>query len=386
MGLRFREVLRCARAGWVHALLIASLAWIAASCSQPGSSDQTEASLADRMAALQIEHPDVPGFSIVLQLDDDTIVSAATGVASPDGTPMLPETPVRIASITKTFVAATVLSLMEDGLLDLDAPIAGLITPAHNDVLIADGYDTEAIKVRHLLTHVSGMPDHAGERYIQMVVEEPDRVWTRADQIEVLVTLDDPLGTPATRFKYSDTGYVLLGDIIERTAGEPLPAVVRERMKFADLGLDHVWWDELEPETTSGAARAHQYMEGMPTFELNGTMDAYGGGGLVASTEDMVRFYRALFEGKIFNSAETLEMMITAPGHPFPDSYRFGLFPTRIDDIDAFSHSGFWGTYAIHVPELGITAAGVALDQSGYRAMRSTIDEIIAECGRDEHS
>ncbi len=379
MAIRFKK--RGALLSALPKALVLTL--ILAACAQETSPPSLEARLLERLIVLQDEQPEVPGFAITLRLDDGTIISAATGQADPVGTPMTTQTPVRIASITKTFVAATVLTLMEDGLLDLDTPISGLITPSYNAMLTDDGYKTNAITVRHLLMHVSGMPDHAGSRYSAMVLENPDRVWTAGDQIGVLISLNDPLGPPESQFKYSDTGYVLLGNIIERLTGKPLYEVVRERMTFSHLAIGHMWWDEREPVPEGVPGRAHQYMDGTPTFAVNGTMDAFGGGGLVASTEDLSVFYSALFAGEIFASPETLTLMTDAPGHPFPGSYRMGLFPMQIEGSPAFGHGGFWGTYAIHVPETGVTAAGVALDQSGYRAMTNAMREMLAAAANE---
>lgn len=374
---QYRLGFRC----WV---LPIALALRVGACSQNTPPPSIEERLIERLITLQEEYPNVPGFALTLQLDDGRMISAATGMADPEGTPMTSRTPVRIASITKTFVAATVLTLMEGGLIELDAPIAPLIAPEFDSMLRDDGYDTDAITVRHLLMHVSGMPDHAGDRYLAMVLEDPDRAWTPGDQIGVLVSFDDPLGPPAEQFKYSDTGYILLGDIVERATGKSLPKVVRERMKFSEIGLESVWWDEREQTPVDGPGRAHQYIDGMPTFALNGTMDAFGGGGLVASTEHLVAFYSALFGGEIFSSPQTLTLMTEAPGHPYPDSYRMGLFPMQIEGSPAFGHGGFWGTYAIHIPADDITVAGVALDQAGYRAMTDAMRAIVAEAATQD--
>ena len=335
--------------------------------------------LQSRVDALQSANPSTPGFALSVRLADGRAYNAATGFAAPDGASFTTKTQLRIASITKTFVSATILRLWEDDRLDLDAPISALVDPDIIAKLAADGYDVDAITVRHLLAHNSGMAEHTTDRYFNEVMAAPDRVWTRMDQIDMLVSDTEPVGAPLEKFSYSDTGYILLGDIIERIAGAPLPDVVRKEMKFEDLGLGGVWWDALESTPARDASRAHQYLDGLDIHAFNGTLDAYGGGGVIASTEEIALFYAALFEGKIFKNPETLSVMMSSPGNPFTDTMRFGLFHRTIGDVEVFFHGGFWGTLAYYAPELNVAMAGAGLDQTSYYALQSAMDETLIE-------
>lgn len=357
---------------------------IAGGCEQQGSTPpppmvMQSSALQTRVDALQEEHPQTPGFAIVIQSANAHAISASSGVANPDGTPFSTDTRLRIASITKTFVAATVLRLWEDGRLDLDAPITGLIDPAINEKIVAEGYDTDAITVRQLLTHTSGMAEHTTDDYINAIIEDPDRQWTRMDQIDALIAYTDPIGAPAEKFSYSDTGYILLGDIIERITGASLPTAVRDGLKFEAIGLEDVWWDGLESTPLRESERAHQYVDAMNTHDWHGTIDAFGGGGIVASTSETALFFSALFEGRVFDNPETLEVMIASPGNPFANRYRYGLFPRMIGEIEVYEHSGFWGTVAYYAPELETAIAGASLDQSTIFIMRDAMDEALRE-------
>lgn len=87
--------------------------------------------------------------------------ATASGMADEQaGRPMSLDTPLRVASNTKTFVAATILRFWERGLIDLDGPIARLIDPLFNALLAAAGYRTDRITLRHLLNHSGGLVDH----------------------------------------------------------------------------------------------------------------------------------------------------------------------------------------------------------------------------------
>jgi len=271
------------------------------------------------------------------------------------------------------------MRLWEDGRIDLDAPIARLIDPNFDEMLRNDGYDTDAITVRHLLMHTAGLPDHADDAYVEMVMGDPTRQWTRAEQLQVGVDNHDPLGPPTGQYSYSDTGYILLGDIIERLTGEPLASTARRELKFSEIGLDATWWEQVEQRPTTSAPRARQYISGLDTTDWNGSIDLYGGGGLIMSANDLARFMAALMRGEIFDDGATLETMLSAPDHPFPDRYRLGLFPREFKGYDGYTHEGFWGTHARFIPELNVAISAVVLDQSGYRKMFPMVSETLNE-------
>jgi D-alanyl-D-alanine carboxypeptidase len=382
LQMRFTEYFSVAMLGTV---LVAGLG----GCSGPGTARNdasppiSQAQLDERLAALQAQRPEVPGFAAALLRFDGLMVSAATGNADPAGRAMTAETPVRIASITKTFVAAAVLRLWEQELIDLDAPIGELISKDHDALLSSDGYQTQAITVRHLLMHAGGLADHAaGDAYFAIVIAEPQRVWTRTDQISVLVDTTDPIAPPGERFSYSDTGYLLLGEAIERITGQPLAAAVRELTRLDEIGLQNSWWDEVETRPAGVPDRAHQWLGGIDSYPIHGSVDAFGGGGLVASVEEVARFFAALFNGEVFADAATLALMTEAPGHPEGSPYRMGLFTREIDGHRIYGHGGFWGTDALVVPALGIALASVTLDQNAVDDIRALGGELVQTVAR----
>lgn len=301
----------------------------------------------------------------------------AEGFADPDRRIALTaETPLRIASNTKTFVAATVLRLWEQDRLELDAPIRGLIDPELDDILRRDGYDTGLITVRHLLSHSAGLYDHGGDpRYIKAVLAEPERRWTRADQVRLTTDYADPLSLPGTEFRYSDTGYVLLGDIIERLTRKPLALAVREALKLDRLGLKATWWEAAEPAPAGAAQRARQWLDaGTEGTRIDPSMDLYGGGGLVMSPRDLATFFAALFEGRVFERSGTLKEMLRPGSHRGADQYRLGIFVKQVGGEDVYWHSGFWGTVAYYSPRRGIAAAGATTDRRAFETLRRRVE------------
>lgn len=291
-------------------------------------------------------------------------------------TPLTGNEGFRIASVTKTYVAATALRLWEDGRLDLQSPISKWLPAQWTKQLADDGYAPDRITVRHLLSHTSGLADHAQTpQFIAGVKAHPQTATTPAEHVRHLVEWTQPVGAPGARFSYSDTGYILLGTIIERVTGESLPKAVRTELGLDDLGLHGTYWEQYE--SANGRARAHQWFEGLDTYDWSPTMDLYGGGGIVATTQDMATFLSALLQGKVFHRADTLALMQSSEGLPADSTYRLGIFAYDFDGVAAAGHSGFWGTLVVTEPVSGQTIAGAVTDRSDYPRLKSIVDAYL---------
>ncbi|MGV7241496.1 serine hydrolase domain-containing protein [Caballeronia sp. M23-90] len=303
---------------------------------------------------------------------------AATGWADQGlAEPLTCDTPFRIASNTKTLVAATVYRLWEQKRIELDATIHSLCTPLLNALLTTRGYDTESITVFHLLNHSAGLCDHADDDYIKTVLANPGHRWTREDQVRLAVTRPPPKGKAGAQYLYSDTGYILLGDIIERLAGEPLAHVVRREMRFDHLGMDSTWWEMVEARPLKANRAARQFLDGIDVTQINATMDLYGGGGLMMSARDLATFMQNLFEGRIFESPRTLCEMLRVGPHEGSEGYRGGVSAGAIDGHKVFSHLGFWGTAVYYAPDPGISVAGFTTDRMFRPALVQAIEKVL---------
>lgn len=306
----------------------------------------------------------IPGILLHVEAPDlDLSYSVSSGVSDLSTRAPLPENgTARIASNTKTYVAVSVLRLWEQGMLELDDPISKHISDKHAQILKSDGYDLNKITIRHLLTHTAGLFDHAGSNtYIEKIFADPSHEWTRTEQVQGCVDWGDPLFEPGEQFSYSDTGYILLGEIIENVTEKSLGKAVRELIGFKKLGLNATWWEKVEQKSTASPERIHQYFQGMDTFNFDPSLDLYGGGGLVANTKDMARFYQELFAGNVFEQSSTLDTMITKVSFPenyTPSSdYRMGIFYFNFNEMDMYSHSGFWSTQVTYIPELNASVS-----------------------------
>ncbi len=312
------------------------------------------------------ENPQAPGVSAWVSCPPLGLEwsGAAGTVARGSDEPLTVAHTFRIASNTKTYVAATVLRLAEDGRLDLDANLAGLLAPDLAALLTADGYDLQAITVRQVLSHTAGLADHSGDdSYGARIIGDPSHAWTRLEQVARCTERFDPLGPPPAGYHYSDTGYVLLGGVVEGVTGKALVAAVRENLGFARLGLDHTWWEVAEPAPASAGPRAHQYIGDHDVRDWNPSFDLYGGGGLVCDVRDLGLFMRLLLKGRVLRQESSLAAM-TGGGTA---EYRLGLMATDLDGPFAFGHTGFWNTFAFHVPGLDATVSGCVLSHDAAR-------------------
>jgi D-alanyl-D-alanine carboxypeptidase len=307
----------------------------------------------------------MPGILVtVISKEKDIDWSGASGYSDKvNKTKLLPHQTFRMASVTKTFVAATILRLWEDKKLELDDPIEKYISNEHNEILRKGGYNPQEITIFHLLTHSSGLSEHTRSEKYQLSYLKTNHIWTRTEQLTDLITFTKPVGEAGKQFSYSDSGYILLGEIIEAITHRSLGEAIEEQLNLKKLGLRSIHIEDAKGEFT--AKRIHQYYENEDTYYINPTFDLYGGGGLLSSTRDLSLFYQYLFENKVFHNKATLTRMLTSVNYPTKPilDYRLGIWETEIEGLPAYTHSGFWGTQVVYIP--GIKAS-IAVNYSQY--------------------
>ncbi|MBW2085638.1 MAG: serine hydrolase [Deltaproteobacteria bacterium] len=288
---------------------------------------------------------DIPG-------KDFKFKSASGEFAPGTNTPLDPDDMFRIASVTKTFTATIVFQLIEEGKLSLDDTLdkyfpSELVDRIH--VYEGESYGYQ-ITIQHLLTHTSGLPDHAGptsiERFIERILGDPQHHWNPMEMVELSLEFSlKPHCKPSEEFHYSDDGFILLGLIIEKVTGNALHEEYRSRI-FEPLGMTQIFLESYEELPPKGIA--HPFIKDYDASEISGSVD-WAGGGLVSNTENLDIFINALLDGKLFKNKETLEMMLEEGG------YGYGIESRNFGDDLGYGHSGFWSTYMYKIPGKNIT-------------------------------
>lgn len=286
-----------------------------------------------------------------------------TGAAGFDGrkreTKVDKEQPFRIASITKTIVATTILRLEEMGRLSIEESIVKYVSNEHLSMLRKDGYQVEEITIRSCLNHTSGLLDYAMAKtdYVKIASKTPNRRWTRTEQIALAMKIGKPVNDVGKEYHYSDTGYVLLGEIIEKTTGKSLAVGIRSVLNCEALGMRSTWLESLEDHPREKDRKVRRYLGKQDATEWDPSVDLYGGGGYVSTTNDLATFMDALFADRIFENPETLKKMLTKVDlkKSGEQDYRLGIFYQDFGTIDAYMHSGLWGTYLFYFPSLDVT-------------------------------
>lgn len=278
------------------------------------------------------------------------------------------DNPILIASNTKTYMAAAILRLVEENKTTLNNPIAPLISQKSREVLEEHGYNLEAIKLKHLLSHTSGIFDYAGSgKFFEFIEKRPNYRWTRDEQIKLAVTSGKPLGEAGMVFSYSDTNYLLLSEIIETITRKNFFIALRELLSFKELHLNTTWFSTLEDYPKNVKPLAYQYSssERVNSYTLDHSFDLYGGGGLAATPKDLALFLHNLFTNKIFKDPETLKKMYdeSIPEKAQENNYFFGLSYIEFDKIKGLGHNGYWGTAVNYFPELNTTIAVAVLER-----------------------
>jgi len=284
--------------------------------------------------------------------------SASAGVSDrQSGSELKPNQLFRIASVTKIFVACTILRLYEEGSLSLNDPITKHISHKHDSILKVGGYESDQITIRHLLTHSSGLFDHTNaDIYLSSILENPTHEWTRTEQLLIAIKYGKPVCAIGEKFSYSDTGYILLGKIIERVTHKSLNDAIQEQLEFKRIGLGDTFIENKGENTDD---RIHQYLDGEDTYLFNPSIDLYGGGGLLSTTTDLAIFYQQLFTHNVFKNKSTLDTMLTKVIYKTKQNadYRIGVLLIDIDGLLAYTHTGYWGTQVIYIPKLNTSIA-----------------------------
>lgn len=326
-------------------------------------------------------HPGATGIMLSLITDNGETQTYTTGISDKTTKEKLrPDQPVLVASNTKTYISAAILSLSEQQKLKIEDSIGKYLTKNTRDKLWNDGYDTRKITIINLLSHTSGIDDYVNDEYFEFVNTHRQYNWTRDEQIDRAMKVGRPLALPGDTFKYADINYLLLTEIIESITHKPFYKSVRDLLEYKQLKLNATWFTKLEPKPGTTEMPAHQYWRkySWDSYDLDPSWDLYGGGGIVATPEDMALFFKYLFEGKIIKDKKILSRLYTPVPCKTQTNYCLGIRKVEMAGLTGYYHGGFWGTDIIYFPDLKTAIAIVILEKT-ERDLSANICKAIAE-------
>ncbi|NYF22088.1 CubicO group peptidase (beta-lactamase class C family) [Xanthomonas sp. JAI131] len=283
-----------------------------------------------------------PGGVVLVTRGDRVLLRQAYGMSDMEnGVPMQPESALRLASVTKQFTAVAVLQLVQAGKLDLEATLLSLDPALHGPLA--------NVTVRQLLTHTSG---------IKNVSSIPASRAARREDTDAMRLIgyfqDLPLEfAPGTRFRYSNSNYIVLTHLIERLAGQPYAAYMQQAI-FQPLGMTHTRYDDhlaLIPHRAHGYRRAGQALQ---NADFIGMSQPQGAGGLISSVDDLAIWHRALRDATLLPAAALAQAMAKtrlADGTLSP--YGFGWIIGQANGLPDVEHGGFINGFNSYVVRIG---------------------------------
>jgi D-alanyl-D-alanine carboxypeptidase len=287
-----------------------------------------------RIVTKTVRKGPVAGLQVAIRMPDGEVWSVSAGDAekSPPR-PVTATTGFAIASVTKTFVAALILQLVEEGKLSLDEPY---------ERWLPDGPRARTVTIRELLSHRSGLHDYFDSaRYrAEIFTNDRERVWTYDD---ILGLMKRGYCRPDACYRYSNTNYVILGRIAETVEGKPLARQLRERF-FEPLGLDHTL---LQPDDRTPLDAAHGFWAvGGRFVDHTGTSRvipfmaaasvANAAGAIVSTARDLAVWAEALYAGDVLSRRSRHEMLAFQP----PEDYGLGVRRGHFAGHAAVGHRG----------------------------------------------
>jgi CubicO group peptidase (beta-lactamase class C family) len=327
--------LSCKRVYVIFIYLIAALLFGAITSAQ-------DTSLYDKFVQYYVSNQRFMG-SVIVARDNEILFDRGFGSADLEwDIPNSPTTKFRIGSVTKQFTAASILLLEERGKLKIDDPVKKYLkdTP--------EAWDK--ITIFNLLTHSSGIPNFTGFPEYQK-----EQLFEHTPKEIVALFRDKPLDfEPGEKMSYSNSGYILLGYLLEKVSGETYQDFIQKNI-FDPLGMKDSGYDSntaIIPERASGYSPGPH---GLLNAQYVHMSIPFSAGALYSTTEDLLRWEQGLFGGKLL-SKESLSKMTK----PYKDNYALGLMTGTNNGHRVIQHGGGIQGFVAHLayyPDDKITVA-----------------------------
>jgi D-alanyl-D-alanine carboxypeptidase len=290
--------------------------------------------------------------------------------------------PFHVASIGKVPTAVLVLQLVEQGEFTLDTPAADLLPPGTLDGLVApDRIGTTT--VGQLLAHEGGVADYfegpvtAAPTFLTLAMDEPDRLWTPGELLDFSRRFQTPV---RSGFTYSDTGYVLLGVLLEHVTGRAFHDLLHERI-FTPLAMDDTYLLYRSLPRAGARPIAPFTLGSVEASKLRTVSFDWAGGGIVSTLRDLCAFSTALHAGRLVTAESLATMAAVRNRFRRGIHYGTGMMELRFEEFffllrglpRPIGHIGVLGTHmfydAEHEAHIVMNFGGTTEMVRSFRAM-----------------
>lgn len=248
--------------------------------------------------------------SVLVAESDKVIYKQGFGYANMEwNIPNTPDTKFRIGSVTKQFTAVLILKLAEEGKINLEGKITDYIPDYPTD-------QGNKVTIHHLLTHTSGIPSYTSlPNFFKDLSRDP---YKPEEFLSVFSEMDFEF-EPGTKYRYNNSGYFLLGAIIEKVTGQPYDEILHERI-IDPLGLENSGYEHYENITEKRASGYRKVLGGYQVAPYLDTSLPYSAGMMFSTVEDLFKWNQILYTDKLFNDQKYKELMFT----PNLQNYGYG--------------------------------------------------------------
>lgn len=273
--------------------------------SSPLTRDQAAEKIRALLSAVVGKNKNLTG-ALVLVDTGPTGFRQAFTAGTVHGQPLEPDQPFHVASVGKSFTAALVGILADEGLLSLEDPVNSFLPSVMLEGLFTvDGVDySNDVTITQLLNHTSGVADYfygpvfQGTLLIKQMLAAPDRFWTPADLVEYTRVQQKPAGKPGAKYSYSDTGYILLGLLLEKVSGKTFHELLHERI-FTPLGMDDSYLLFYSKPAKEIRPLAEVWLNKEDLSRRASLSIDWAGGGIVSTLFDLEKFIKAFARGEV---------------------------------------------------------------------------------------
>jgi len=284
----------------------------------------------------RLDREDFVGAAVAVLVPGEREVVVAVGSSEPgeSGTPIDPNEPLNVGSVTKTFVAVVALQLMQEGKLQLDQKL---------DHWFPAVPQAGRIRLRDLLRHTSGLNEYLDSDEVQ---GDAQRRWMADELIRVAVQRG-AIDEPGDNWHYANTNYILLGEIIGKVTGRPWYEAVRDRIS-QPLGMQHTAYAGEPSATAMGKGYRKQDGDFVEATDIWHASVGGAAGAMISTASDLMRFIVALRQGRLLDEAwlEEMRRFVAADdiGH-VKHAYGLGYERYILNEVTLEGHMGTGGAY-----------------------------------------